>query len=239
MSRRSDLDSKRPAQASGEVDAFLRKVAAAPAVVPAGQRGRLIFALDATMSRQPAWDTACALQSDMFAETAQIGGLNVQLVYFRGHGEFSAGRWTAAPAELAAEMTGVSCRGGHTQIGRVLRHAVEERKRARVGALVYVGDCFEENADAVCAIAGELGLLNVPAFMFHEGGEPTAARVFREIARLTGGAYAPFDASAAATLRALLRAAAVYAAGGHKALSAYGRKAGGAALQIAHQMKPR
>ena len=35
--------------------------------------GRLIFALDATMSRQPTWDMACQLQADMFREAGHIG----------------------------------------------------------------------------------------------------------------------------------------------------------------------
>ena len=42
----------------GAIDAFLEKVRA-PATVSPGARGRLIFALDATASRQPTWDTAC------------------------------------------------------------------------------------------------------------------------------------------------------------------------------------
>src|SRR5262245_41211063 len=70
-----------------EIDAFLSKVKSLAPVANAGSRGRLIFALDATMSRQPLWDTACKLQADMFGEAAAIGGLDIQLVYYRGLAE--------------------------------------------------------------------------------------------------------------------------------------------------------
>ena len=64
-------------------------------------RGRLIFALDATASRQPTWDTAAQLQAEMFETVAAIGGLDVQLVYFRGFKECVASRWLSDPKALA------------------------------------------------------------------------------------------------------------------------------------------
>ena len=91
-----------------------------------------------------------------------------------------------------------------------------------MAALVYVGDCMEEDADALCVKAGELALLGVRAFLFHEGREPVAGATFREIARITGGVYLPFDAGAAAQLKALLAAVGAYAAGGRRALERSG-----------------
>jgi len=231
-------DDKLPSRAaSADVDAFLRRVAAVPPPRPAGGRGRLIFAMDATASREPTWDRACQLQGEMFEATAELGGLDVQLVYFRGFGECRHSKWVADSRALVGLMTAVSCRGGFTQIGKVLRHAIKETKRERVGALVFVGDCMEEDVDALCHLAGELGLLGVPAFIFHEGGEPVAAGAFRQIARLTKGAYCSFDAASAAQLRDLLGAVAVYAAGGRKALEDYGQRAGATVLQIARQVR--
>jgi hypothetical protein len=116
-------------------------------------------------------------------------------------------------------MERIDCRGGHTQIGRVLAHARRETERAKVQALVFVGDAMEEAIDDLCAAAGQLGLLSVPAFMFQEGHDPVAQRAFQEIARLTRGAYCRFDMGAAHELAELLRAVAVYAAGGFKALA--------------------
>jgi hypothetical protein len=217
-----------------EVDAFLRKAARVPAL--SQTKGRLVFAIDATMSRQPSWDRAMAIQADMFTVAGEIGGLAVQLVYFRGVGEFHRSEWVTTPAALRGRMTGVACRGGLTQVNRVLQHTIAEAAREKVGALVYVGDCFEEDPAVAAEHAGRLALLGVPAFMFHEGGNPTASAVFQEIARLSGGVYAAFDAGAARRLRELLTAAAVYAAGGLSALDDYGARVGGEALRIAHAL---
>ena len=192
-------------------------------------RGRLIFALDATMSRQPTWDMACALQADMFREAATIGTLDIRLVYYRGLNECRASAWVSDTAHLARLMSGIACRGGNTQIGRVLSDARAEAVVSGVRAVVFVGDAMEEPIDDLCARAGELGLLKVPAFMFQEGDDSSAERAFKEIARLTGGAWCRFDPGAAAQLRELLRAAAAYAAGGREALLRLARTTGGAA----------
>src|SRR5436305_1555962 len=220
--------------ARAEIDAFIKRARTlAPSTEP-GKRGRLIFALDATMSRQPTWDTACKLQGEMFREAAAIGGLDVQLVYFRGLNECRSSRWVSDGAGLGELMGRIHCVGGHTQIRKVLQHARAESDRGKVAALVYVGDAMEEGIDDLAAAAGELGLRGMPAFMFHEGHDPVAEQAFREIARLTRGAYCRFDLSAAHELGELLRAAAVYAAGGVKALTAQ-RSAG--ARKLLGQMR--
>ena len=212
-----------------EIDAFLTQVKGLGPATASGQRGRLIFALDATMSRQPLWDTACQLQGDMFNETAAIGGLDVQLVYYRGLAECRASGWVSDARRLGGLMEKIDCRGGHTQIGKILAHARRESEARKVQALVFVGDAMEEPIDDLCAAAGQLGLLGVPAFVFQEGGDAIAEQAFREIARLTGGAWCRFDPGAAAQLRELLRAAAAYAAGGREALR-LSRSSGAAAL---------
>lgn len=221
---------------SAEVIEFLRKVAASPVVRPASARGRLLFAMDATASREPTWDTACNIQGQMFQETAALGGLDIQLCYYRGLGEFNASSWTSNSTDLLQQMTAVFCLGGHTQIEKVLRHAIAETKKKKVNALVFVGDCMEEDIDRLCQLAGELGLIGVPAFIFHEGGDLIAERAFKQIARITQGAYCHFDASSAQQLRDLLSAVAVYAAGGRHALEDFGKRKGGVALQLTHQV---
>ena len=224
------------ASSAGQVDAFLKKLAAMPAVRPAGPRGRLIFALDATASRQPTWDQACMIQAQMFQAVGQMGGLDVQLAYYRGFHEFEAFPWLDNAGALTQRMTGVFCLGGHTQIARVLKHAIAETKAKRVNALVFVGDCMEEPADNLCHMAGQLGVLGLPIFLFHEGREPLAAATFQQLARLSGGAYCPFDAGSAHQLTELLRAVAVYAAGGLKALQDYSRNAGAKTLLLTRQL---
>ena len=140
------------------VDSFLDRVRATPAVKPAGERGRLMFAMDATASREPTWDQACQLQGEMFRETAALGGLEIQLCYYRGFGEFEASPWLTSSNDLLRRMTSVSCRGGHTQIEKVLRQAIAQTRQKKVQALVFVGDCMEEDVDRLCHLAGELGL---------------------------------------------------------------------------------
>ncbi|HJO96642.1 MAG: VWA domain-containing protein [Rhodospirillales bacterium] len=232
-------DKKVPVRKSSdaEVEAFLRKVAAVPVRPSTGERGRLLFALDATASRQPTWDQASHIQGEMFSATDDLGGLEIQLAFYRGFGEFKVSPWLTDSGDLLGRMTATFCLAGETQIGKVLRHAINETKKRKVNALVFVGDSIEEDVDKLGAVAGELGLLGVPAFLFHEGEDPIAKFAFRQIARLTNGACCSFDASSAQTLRDLLGAVAVFAAGGRPALEDLAKRRGGEALRIAHQVK--
>nr|WP_244301535.1 VWA domain-containing protein [Stappia sp. P2PMeth1] len=198
--------------------------------------GRLVIALDATMSRQPTWDRACAIQAEMFTAAGKVGRLAMQLVYFRGFGECAASRWVDDGETLAGLMTRIDCRGGQTQIRKVLRHAIDETRRRKVQALVYIGDCVEEDVDALCARAGELGLLGVPAFIFQEGADAHAETAFREIARLTRGAHFRLDGSSARELAELLKAAAVYAAAGREGLERLMRGGDGGAKRLLQHM---
>ncbi len=218
------------------IDSFLDQVRATPSLKAAGERGRLMFAMDATASREPTWDRACQLQGDMFRETAALGGLEIQLCYYRGFGEFDASPWLTSSSELLQRMTSVSCRGGRTQIEKVLRQAIAQTRQKKVQALVFVGDCMEEDVDQLCHLAGELGLLGVPVFLFHEGDDVVAQGAFKQIAHLTRGAYCAFDASSADQLRDLLQAVAVYAAGGRAALQDFSKKRGEIVHRITRQL---
>ena len=226
-----------PASPKPEIEAFLDQVRALGPAATAGKHGRLIFALDATMSRQPTWDAACTLQGDMFREAASVGGLDIQLVYFRGLNECRASAWVRTSDKLAGLMGRIDCRGGHTQIGKVLSHARQEHAKGPVQAMVFVGDAMEEKVDDLCKAAGELGLLGAPVFMFQEGDDSIAERAYREIARLSGGAYCRFDAGAANELGDLLRAVAAYAAGGRKALAELSSRRSGAARNLLSQLR--
>ncbi len=129
--------------ASAAVAAFLDKVKSTPALRPAGGAGRLMFAMDATASREPTWDRACRLQSEMFSATQGIGALEIQLAWYRGFGEFESSPWMTNSADLVRRMTGVQCRAGETQIAQVLEHAIAETRRKKVNAVVFVGDSVE------------------------------------------------------------------------------------------------
>ncbi len=223
---------KLPTRSSNEeVTDFLSRLAAVPPV-KTQHRGRLIFALDATASREPTWDMACRIQADMFSASAAGGSLDIQLCWYRGIGEFRAEPWSADAQTLQRRMSGVFCLGGTTQIGRVLNHAAAETRQKKVNALAFVGDCMEESADRLYQLAGELKLLGLPAFVFQEGHDPIAEPVFKRMARLSGGAHCRFDSGSAKQLRELLAAVAAYASGGRKALEERGRREAGAQLLL-------
>ncbi len=103
---------------------------------------------------------------------------------------------------------------------------------------MFVGDCMEEDRDRLADLAGRSDCSACPAFVFQEGRDPEAEPCLRDIARLSGGAWCPFDVNSPHLLRDLLSAVAVYAAGGRQALEQYGQARGGAILQLTHQIDP-
>jgi hypothetical protein len=213
------------------IDQFLGAAAKLPVAEVTG-RGRLIFALDATMSRQSTWDLAQSVQGKMFSTAAAHGGLEVQLVYYRGFGECKASRFMTGGQSVAGLMSKIAVGAGQTQIEKVLRHVLEEARKNPLRALVFVGDAMEERLDVLAELAGQIGLLGVKAFLFQEGRDGAAEAAFRQIALLTGGAYATFDSSAPERLIALLSAVAAYAAGGRRALEFEARARGASAADL-------
>jgi len=217
---------------SQEVAAFLNKSKAITAVVD--KQPRLLFAIDATASRQPTWDSACQHQQAMFLATAKVTTLSVQLCYYRGFHQFKASRWLSDSQALAQLMGRVRCEGGHTQLARLLRHAMAEHSQLPIRAVVFIGDAVEESVDTLCDLAGQCGLLKLPLFIFQEGRDAAVERAFRSMARLSGGAYAQFNATSAKTLAQLLGAVAAYAAGGQSALE---KQSGESAKLLLQQLK--
>jgi hypothetical protein len=170
-------------------------------------RPRLVFALDATGSRQPTWDNACELQASMFAAAGDH--IEVQLVFYRGD-ECRASKWLDSRS-LAAATRKINCIRGQTQIGKVLRHTLKEAERGpgRVKGLVFVGDEVEEGPQELrelYELARMLGVKQIPAFMFQEGDDGDVWLVFSEIAKLSGGVFCQFGTDSAKQLKALLRA---------------------------------
>lgn len=233
---RSKKQSLSSATSDAEVTAFLHKAASIRTSSKASKNARLLFAMDATASREATWDKACQIQAEMFSQTTELGGLEIQLCYYRGFLEFETSAWFCDSHELLTHMGRVECVGGQTQIERVLEHAVTEKNGGGVDTVVFVGDCMEESVDRLCQLAGTLGLLGVPVFVFQEFDDPVAQRTFREIARLSKGIYCSFDANSPRQLRELLGAAAVYAAGGRRALESYTKHHGGVIRSLTNQL---
>ncbi len=219
----------------GEIDKFLNR--SKELTQRASSGARLIFAIDATASRQPTWDQACQLQGQMFKSTRSLGGLAVQLCYYRGFSELRASKWLIDEAALLRQMSSVSCEGGVTQIERLLNHALREHGKEAVKALVFIGDAVEENPDVLCSKAGHAGIQGLPLFMFQEGRDSGVEQTFRTMARLSGGAYARFDQNSAAELAELLGAVARYAAAGRSGLLEHGAEAGAGVKLLLQQLK--
>ncbi|MGK0499064.1 MAG: hypothetical protein ACJAYG_000695 [Oceanicoccus sp.] len=195
--------------------------------------GRLIFALDATASRQASWAQARKIQSQLFIASSQLGGLQLQLCYYRGEIEFVASPWLQDSGKLLQKMNAVSCLGGFTQLRRLLDHCLKESHQQAVHAVVIIADAVEENVDTLCGKAGQLGLLGVPLFIFQDGHDSNARDCFKQMAKVSKGAYAQFDHSSAGQLADWLSAAATFASGGTQALQ---RLQSPAAKQLLQQL---
>ncbi|MEZ5578780.1 MAG: hypothetical protein R3F40_04830 [Candidatus Competibacteraceae bacterium] len=158
----------------------------------------------------------------MFAATTDTGGLAMQLVWYRGYGEFQVEPWLSQVADLQRRMTSVQCRGGG-QIGRVLEHATRETRLHRVNALVLIGDCLEEAVDPLCQQAGQLGLLGVPAFVF-QGDDHDATLGFRGNRSADSWRLCTFDRVAPGNYASCLPPWRSTPRGGRPALEEFGRR---------------
>jgi len=217
------------------IDQFIHQVQKLPK--GGAGKGRLLFALDATASREATWDQACHLQSELFLAAQDLGGLAIQLCYYRGFREFKSTKFVTETGQLLNLMNGVTCLGGRTQISRVLAHALKETRAEPVKAVIFIGDCCEEPVDELCHSAGELGMLRTPVFMFHEGDDAHARAVFQQVSKLSGGAYAPFDRNSPQMLKDLMAAVAVYASGGAKALEDFSSRSSADVKRLTKQIR--
>lgn len=218
MSSNNDISKQ-----SASIEAFLEKASRVPAPLDSNSVGKLVFAMDATASREACWDMACQTQADMFSQTSVIGKLQIQLCYYCGYEQFYASEWTQNAPQLQQIMASVRCKSGQTQLKRVIDHTVSLTKSHKINALVFVGDCMEEVIEDVLTSAGQLALKGIPVFLFHEGNNQIAESTFRRIANMTNGAYCKFDQSSADQLRNLLNAVAIFAVGGLNALRSYAK----------------
>lgn len=183
-------------------------------------RPRLLFAMDATASREQSWNVALEITGAMFE--AVPGALDVALAYHGGGRVREVTPFSSNAKAFLDKVQQVRCIAGVTALNQVLDRATQI---GGLKALIYIGDCFEENSTLAVEFAQQLKLRGVRCFMFHDtssGGQgydvQTANTVFASIAQITGGALLPFDENSPDLVKALLEAIAVYAAQGIKAL---------------------
>jgi hypothetical protein len=233
----------RSVTAAGKAQAVLRSVtalrpfAAALPVPPAPAtetptRPRLIFGVDATASREPAWAAARSVTDALVR--ALPGELDVALAVHGGSRLHTFTPFTSNPATLRDRAAGLGCIAGYTRMLPILDRAMTE---PGVRVVVYIGDVFEESLSKARRLADTMGLKSIRLFVLHDTADWTARRdgdLFADLARRTGGCVLPFDANAPDRLRDLLGAVAVYAVGGERLLHERRSALPGATLLLEH-----
>jgi hypothetical protein len=187
-----------------------------PAETGPSRRPRLVFAVDATASREPAWAAARKVTDALVK--ALPGELDVALAVHGGSRVHTFTGFTNDPATLRDRAAGVTCEAGITRLLPILSASL---KQSSVRVIVYIGDVFEESIPQGRHLADSLGLRGTKLIVLHDTADPSARRdaeVFWDLAKRTGGCVLPFDASASGRLRDILSAVAVYAVGGEKLL---------------------
>jgi hypothetical protein len=203
-----------------------------PAESSTPSRPRLVFAVDATASREPAW--AAARQVTDALVKALPGELDVALAVHGGSRVHTFTAFTNDATTLRDRAAGVSCEAGLTRLLPILSASL---KQPSVRVIVYIGDVFEESLSHGRHLADSLGARGTKLILLHDTADAAARRdaeVFRDLAKRTGGCVLPFDANAPGRLRELLSAVAVYAVGGDKLLRERRRNLPGAALLLEH-----
>ncbi len=198
-------------------DALARFGIAESRSAPARLRGRLLFGLDLTGSRERTLAEARLATASMFEAIAAIGNIEVKLAWYRGVHECKVGRWHDDPEIVSRSMKELSCVGGDTQIAKLLRVALAEPEE--ISGMVFIGDDCEEKTDVLFDLARKLGRKSVPLFIFHEcigkcEYTQRAKPSFRKMAKLSGGAYMEFKPDSGTVLREALTSLAAFSVAG-------------------------
>ena len=134
-------------------------------------------------------------------------------------------------------MEKIDCRGGHTQIGKILAHAKRENEAKKCRRWSSSAMPWRSRSTISAPRPANWACSASRRSCFQEGGDAVAEQAFREIARLSRGAYCRFDISAAHELAELLRAVAAYAAGGMKALADLKARHNSGAVKLLAQLR--
>ena len=195
-------------------------------------RPRLVFAFDATASREPAWATARRVTDALFK--ALPGELDVALAVHGGSRLHTFTAFTTNANTLRDRAAGIVCEAGHTRLLAILS---ESLKRPGVRVITYVGDVFEESLSRGRRLADTMGQHGIRLIVLHDTADRDARRdaeIFLDLARRTGGCVIPFDATAPERLRELLAAVAVYTVGGITGLQERSGDLPGALVLLEH-----
>ncbi len=233
-----------PVQPPGLLARLLTKAARLPALfrhaeppIDSDSGPRLIFAVDATASREPAWSAARQVTDALVK--ALPGALKVALAVHGGGRVHTFTPFTSDPATLRDRAAGVTCQSGLTRLLPILAIGL---KQPDVRVVIYIGDVFEENIDQGRRLTDAMGARGTRLIVLHDTADRGARRdaeVFWDLAKRTGGCVLPFDSHAPGKLRELLSAVAVYAVGGEKLLRDRRADLPGAVALLEHLRGPR
>lgn len=192
---------------------------------------RLLFTLDATASREGAWNVARKITHSMFEQLP--GELEVSLGWHGGGSLQEITPFSTQSRGFLDKLNSVNCSAGRTALNDLLQECTQI---PRLRALVYIGDCFEENEENAYAIAEQLRIKGIKLFIFHDRSSERygynvddAKRIFANLIDICGGCLLDFNESSANKSKELLDAIAVYAAGGTKLLEQKRKQLPGAA----------
>lgn len=209
-------NAKAPSLASTDATTRGDPALIAQALAPARDRPRLVFAIDATASREPAWQAAKATTDALFH--ALPGQLDIALAVHSGSRLTAFTDFASDPAPLRQAASLLQCEAGITRLLDIL----ERTRDASAKVLIYIGDVFEEDLQRAEHLATSLRLRGTRVIIFHDRAQApsldVSAEAFHMIARITQGAVLPFDHTATAALRDALEAIATLAVGGVKLL---------------------
>ena len=105
------------------------------------ERPRLLFAMDATASREAYWNDAKEITGAMFE--AVPGELDVALAYYSGGRRQETTAFSSDARAFLDKVQAVRCSAGRTAVNDTLDKATQI---PRLKALIYTGDCFEEDS---------------------------------------------------------------------------------------------
>jgi hypothetical protein len=175
-----------------------------------------VFAVDATASREPAWNAARQVTDALVK--ALPGELDVALAVHGGSRVHTFTGFTNDATTLRDRAAGVACEAGMTRLLPILSTSLKQQS---VRVVVYIGDVFEESVPHGRHLADSLAAQGTKLIVLHDTIDRAARRdaeIFWDLAKRTGGCVLPFDSSAPGRLRDILSAVAVYAVGGEKLL---------------------
>lgn len=190
----------------------------AAALTPS-RRPRLVFAFDATASREPAWELARQVTDSLFRVVP--GELDIALAVHGAGAVHTFTPFSPDPHSLRDAAASVKCQAGMTALVQLMDQVLAQ---SGVKVMMYTGDCFEEDPQAAYDRADSFKARGIKAIMLHDSstGDAAARHVYDEIARRTGGVCVDFHGehgtNAAGELRELLEAVAVLTLGGVKLL---------------------